>query len=105
MKSFAYVENLVEMWGLQKGILGAGGFGTPQSQALKTLEEVEELLSAIEQNNREEIIDAIGDIVVTLIMQCHLQGVTLTECLASAYNVISKRKGQMIDGQFVKQEQ
>lgn len=103
MQSYAYVENLVEIWGLEKGILGAGGFGTPQSQALKTLEEVEELLSAIEANNRDEVIDAIGDIVVTIIMQCHLQGVTLTECLESAYNVISKRKGKMIDGQFVKE--
>lgn len=103
MASFSYVENAVEMWGLQKGILGAGGRGTPQSQALKTLEEVEELLSAVEANNRDEIIDAIGDIVVTLIMQCHIQNVTLTDCLESAYNVISKRKGKMVDGQFVKE--
>jgi hypothetical protein len=31
-----------------------------------------------------------------------MQGLTLEECLESAYNVISKRTGKMIDGQFVK---
>jgi NTP pyrophosphatase (non-canonical NTP hydrolase) len=101
--SFNYIENQIEMWGINKGIIGPGGFGTSQSQALKTLEEVEELLLAVEKNNKPEIIDAIGDIGVTLIMQCHIQGITFTECLEAAYAVISKRKGKMIDGQFVKE--
>ena len=101
--SYQYIENEIEIWGINKGIIGPGGFGTAQSQALKTLEEVEELLSAIERDDRPEIIDAIGDIGVTLIMQCHIQGVTFEECLQSAYNVISKRKGKMVNGQFVKE--
>jgi hypothetical protein len=33
-----------------------------------------------------------------------MQGLKLEDCLQSAYNVISKRKGQMIDGQFVKEK-
>ena len=103
MKSYAYIENEVEIWGINKGIIGPGGFGTAASQAKKTVEEVEELVNAVCDDNKAEIIDAIGDIVVTLIMQCHIQGVTLTECLESAYNVISKRKGKMVDGQFVKE--
>ena len=100
--SFAYVENNIEAWGYTKGILGPNGFGTAEGQVLKTLEETNELIDAITNNNREEIIDAIGDIGVTLLMQCVIQGVTLTQCLEAAYEVISKRKGKMIDGVFVK---
>ena len=103
MTSFAYVENAIEQWGLEKGIIGPNGFGTAASQAKKTVEEVEELVNAICVDNKAEIIDAIGDIGVTLLMQCHIQGVTFTECLESAYEVISKRKGKMVDGQFVKE--
>lgn len=36
------------------------------------------------------------------IIQCRMQGVLLEECLQSAYDVISKRTGKIINGQFVK---
>ena len=100
--SFQYIENEIEIWGIEKGIIGPGGFGTAASQAKKTVEEVEELVNAVCADNKAEIIDAIGDIGVTLLMQCHIQGVTFTECLEAAYAVISKRKGKMVDGVFVK---
>ena len=44
----------------------------------------------------------MGDIMVTLIIQAKMQGVTLEECLNSAYKIISNKTGRMIDGQFVK---
>lgn len=94
------LEKQVEQWAKDKGILDKA---TPIAQALKTLEETTELLTAINNNDRAEIIDAIGDIMVTLIIQCKMQDLTLEECLQSAYNVISKRKGKMINGQFVKE--
>ena len=94
------LEKQVEQWAKDKGILDKA---TPMAQALKTLEETTELLIAINNNDRDEIIDAIGDIMVTLIIQCKMQDLTLEECLQSAYNVISKRKGKMINGQFVKE--
>jgi len=46
--------------------------------------------------------DAIGDIMVTLIIQCKMQGMDLQDCLESAYNVIKNRTGKMVDGVFVK---
>lgn len=46
--------------------------------------------------------DGIGDTLVTLIGVCEMEGVSLEECLALAYGVISKRSGKMIDGKFVK---
>jgi NTP pyrophosphatase (non-canonical NTP hydrolase) len=93
------LECAVETWAADKGILEKA---TPMAQALKTLEECTELCTAINKNDRPEIIDAIGDIVVTLIIQCKMQALSLEECLESAYNVIAKRTGKMVDGQFVK---
>lgn len=51
-----------------------------------------------------EIVDGIGDQIVTLIGVCEFYGVTLEGCLQMAYDTISKRNGTMIDGVFVKLE-
>ncbi len=93
------LESLVISWAEQKGIFAKGN---PDAQCEKTFEEVTELSAAIYENNKEEIIDALGDILVTIIIQAEMQGLKLEDCLQSAYNVISKRTGKMIDGQFVK---
>ena len=99
MRSYNELEALVIAWAHQKGILDNG---TPRAQAMKTWEETDELITAIEDNNTEEVIDALGDILVTIIIQAEMQGLKLTDCLESAYNVISKRTGKMVNGQFVK---
>jgi NTP pyrophosphatase (non-canonical NTP hydrolase) len=93
------LECAVEHWAEEKEILSKA---TPMAQALKTLEECTELGVAVNNNDRAEIIDAMGDIMVTLIIQAKMQGLKLEECLESAYNVIAKRTGKMINGQFVK---
>jgi NTP pyrophosphatase (non-canonical NTP hydrolase) len=90
---------LVEQWAEEKGILSKA---TTIKQAMKTQEEVNELCNAILDDNREEIKDAIGDIMVTLIIQCKMQGMDLEDCLESAYNVIKNRTGKMENGVFVK---
>ena len=159
---FEDIQILVEGWADKKGILE---HGKPIKQLLKTLEEITELHTAIEDDNLEEIIDAIGDVVVTLVIYAKMKSITLFpngseelsdskgtaqdpyflldncnkllqlekftndsiekyytvqmmlfllnqianrfdlkvwECFHSAYKVISRRKGKMIDGQFVK---
>jgi NTP pyrophosphatase (non-canonical NTP hydrolase) len=101
MRSYGELEALVIAWAAQKGILENG---TPKAQAMKTWEETDELITAIENDDRAEVIDALGDILVTIIIQAEMQGLKLTECLESAYNVISKRTGKMVDGQFVKDD-
>ena len=50
----------------------------------------------------EEIKDGIGDMVVVLTNLAELSGLTIEECIESAYEVISKRQGKMINGTFVK---
>jgi len=99
MRSYNELEALVITWAHQKGILDNG---TPRAQAGKTVEEVQELIAAIDVNNKAEIEDALGDILVTIIIQAEMQGLELIKCLESAYNVIAQRTGKMVDGQFVK---
>jgi NTP pyrophosphatase (non-canonical NTP hydrolase) len=89
----------VEEWAEAKGILA---HATTIRQAEKTLEETNELICAILNEDSHEIKDAIGDIMVTIIIQAKMQGLTIEECLQSAYNVISKRTGKMVNGQFIK---
>lgn len=98
-EKFEDLEKKVIDWASEKGIFLKA---TRMKQGLKTLEEVEELLAAIDDNDKPEIVDALGDILVTIIIQAKMNGLKLTDCLCSAYNVISKRTGKMINGQFVK---
>jgi len=99
MKDYFELECAIEQWAEDKGILAKA---TPIKQAMKTQEELTELCNAILNDDKEEIKDAIGDIMVTLIIQAKMQGMTIEECLNAAYDVISKRTGQMVNGQFVK---
>ena len=91
-------EQILE-WGVAKGILP---WAEPLSQLDKTEEEVGELRQAIFEHDVDEVQDAIGDIVVTLIMQAEAWNLTLEECVQAAYDVIKHRTGKMVDGQFVK---
>jgi len=93
------LEALVIEWAENKGILEKA---TTAAQANKTMEECQELIDAIQDDNREEIADALGDILVTIIIQAKMQNMSLVECLEGAYNIIAKRTGKMVDGQFVK---
>ena len=100
------LENKVVDSGYDRGILTTNDPDPfiRSKQLLKTEEEVAELADAIASNDREEAIDAVGDILVTLIIQTRLWNTNLYECLDQAYEVISKRTGRMVDGIFVKDE-
>ena len=89
----------VVAWAAAKGILDNS---TAFKQSLKTLEELTELMTALNNNDEAEIRDAYGDILVTLIIGAELANVDLEQCLEEAYNVIAKRTGKMVDGLFVK---
>ena len=47
--------------------------------------------------------ECIGEIICQLTALCCYYDMKLEDCLQQAYNVISKRKGEMIDGIFVKE--
>ena len=99
--SYADVEMKVVQWGEARGIVQNA---TAMSQAIKTLEETTELLAAINKKNIEETKDAVGDIVVTLIMVCAVLDINLVDCLKGAYAEIKDRKGYLTkEGVFVKE--
>ncbi|TDS14771.1 nucleoside triphosphate pyrophosphohydrolase family protein [Sphingobacterium paludis] len=145
-------ENIIT-WAQDKGIFDSS---SPLKQLTKTFEEVTELVTALVQKNEEEIVDAIGDVNVTLVILkklaestkesgdlanskifilinwiveifkkiCQNKDVTIDvvraqemlhrvaqennqtieSCTQSAYNVIAKRTGKMVDGVFVKDD-
>jgi NTP pyrophosphatase (non-canonical NTP hydrolase) len=94
-------EQEVIQWALDKGII------TPdnaKSQLLKSFEEMGEVARAVLKSNQEELIDGLGDVLVTLIILAEIKGVKLEDCLGSAYNVIKNRTGKTVNGTFIKNE-
>jgi len=92
---------LIRDWAGERGLYTKGDTKT---QFCKLMEEAGELGRAVLKNDNEEFVDAIGDMVVVLTNMAHLGGTTIEKCIDTAYNVISKRTGKMVNGTFVKDE-
>jgi len=92
--------DLIRFWAKDKGIYAKGNSTT---QYVKLMEEAGELAKALLNNDKAEIVDAIGDIAVVLTNLAELEGLKIEDCIDTAYNVIARRKGKMINGTFVKE--
>jgi NTP pyrophosphatase (non-canonical NTP hydrolase) len=90
---------LIRDWADNRGLYDEGD---KKTQYCKLIEEAGELGRAILKEDQEEFVDAIGDMVVVLTNLAHLGGVTIEHCIDSAYNEIKNRKGEMVNGTFVK---
>ena len=117
MNRFKDLNKKVIQWANDKGILEKA---TPFAQIKKTEEEVAETKDAIlaqdlgaefyinkknnKVNTQEEILDGFGDILVTVLIGCKMQNINPLDALEVAYNIISKRTGEMKNGVFVKSE-
>ena len=96
------IDNITQ-WADDKGILVSDNI--PQ-QTMKVMEELGETAGAIlKQKKTEDVIDGIGDILVTVIILSKQLGLDPTECLEHAWNEIKDRKGKTIDGTFIKEEE
>lgn len=93
---------LIRDWAKARGIYTEGNSHT---QYVKLMEEAGELAKALLDNNKHEVKDAIGDMVVVLTNLAVLEGMQIEDCIDSAYNEIANRKGKMINGTFVKSAQ
>ena len=91
--------DLIRDWANERGLYK---HGDPKTQSLKLVEEVGEICRATLKEDHDEVIDGIGDAVVVLTNLAELHGVKIEECIASAYGVISKRTGKMVNGTFKK---
>lgn len=94
--------SLVRQWGTDRNITGPNAKATVHTQFEKLREEFMELEDAIARNDQHELIDAVGDMTVVLILLAELAGVRFETCLVAAYEEIRNRKGAMIEGCFVR---
>ena len=98
----------VREWGIAKGITGAEGKGTLLGQLTKTQEELTETRDAAVlymsgiAGEKDEIIDGLGDVFVTIVLAAEMAGLRIEDCLAAAYDEIKGRTGRMEAGVFVK---
>lgn len=90
----------VQLWAKDIGLLQAD----PSRQILKIYEEISEATQAYMRGQRENLVEEIGDILVTVIVFAEQVGVNPEEALKVAYNKIKDRQGKMIDGSFIKEE-
>jgi NTP pyrophosphatase (non-canonical NTP hydrolase) len=90
----------VRKWAVDRNIYAES---SPLKQLDKTREEVDELGDGIMKGNRDEVKDAIGDILVTLVNVSFYYDLCLEECWGQAWDDIKDRKGKMINGVFCKE--
>ena len=93
--------DLIRSWADERGIYAEGNSHT---QYVKLMEEAGELAQALLNKDPYFIKDAIGDMVVVLTNLAVLEGMQIENCIDSAYNEIANRKGEMINGTFVKEQ-
>ena len=91
--------DMIREWADKRGIYDGGD---PKTQYIKLMEEAGEVGRAILKQDKPEIKDGIGDMVVVLTNLAELCGLTIEECVESAWNEISNRTGKMKNGTFVK---
>lgn len=98
----------VKKWGRDKGI------NNPTVQFAKINEEVGELAHELVRGYcggyggtvpSQETVDAIGDILVTVIIFADIIGVEPLEALQLSYDTIKGRKGVTKDGSFIKEDE
>ena len=89
----------MEEWAREKNL----DIAEPEKQMLKVVEEVGEVAAALARNNKNDLRDGIGDVVVTLVILAIQNDMDLYECLNQAYNEIKDRKGKNVNGVFVKE--
>jgi len=91
----------IDRWFKDRGIVENG---KPLAQAIKTLEETTEMFDALQRDDKEALMDAIGDIYVTLRGVCLTYGVNMEACVSTAYHEIKDRKGYLTpEGTFIKE--
>jgi len=100
MTTYAMTEIEIIRWAEARKIIPNS---TPGTQLLKAMSEMGELADATIKDNRDDIVDSVGDVMVCLIIYCALQDINLTDCMAVAYDTIKNRKGTLREnGVFVK---
>jgi NTP pyrophosphatase (non-canonical NTP hydrolase) len=98
--NFETLQSQVVRWASDRQIIPNA---QPHSQLLKAFSEMGELADAELKGNRDDMKDAVGDVLVCLINYCALRMLNPVECLDIAYKEIKDRTGTLMpNGTFVK---
>lgn len=97
-KNFMGLIELVKDWGREKKI------DNPIMQFAKVNEEVGEIAHELTRSRLQspELVDAIGDTLVTIIILADILDIDLYDALSEAYDTIATRVGETKNGSFVK---
>lgn len=106
--SFSGIPDLItkiNQWADERNLKQAD----PKIQWMHITEEVGEIRDVLLKPTKftepqAALKDAIGDALVTIIVLAHQLDLDVTECLSIAYEEIKNRKGKMVNGTFVKEE-
>lgn len=90
--------NDVTIWHYARNLIAGS---SDKDQFHKLIQECAELSDSLCKG--KDIKDDIGDILVVLINIAERNQLTLQECVQVAYDDIKDRRGQMVDGVFVKE--
>lgn len=74
----------------------------PHIQFSKIVEELGETSAAYNKRHHDDLLDSVGDLLVTISIFCHQLGIDPVDCLNMAYEEIADRTGKTINGSFVK---
>ena len=94
------ITELIKKWAVDRNVVS----GDVKSQMVKLLEEAGELAEGINKNKKDLIVDSIGDVYVVLVILCMQLGLDINDCIKVAYEEIKDRKGKLVNGLFVKEE-
>ena len=92
------LSKLIIQWHQDRNLINGS---TDKDQVLKLMQELGELSDSACKG--KDVKDDLGDMMVVMLNIMERQGVTMEECLLTAYNDIKDRKGRMVDGIFVKE--
>ena len=93
------LTSAIKLWAVERNLHSQDH----KMQTLKVGEEVGELFKAVVKNDETQIIDAVGDTYVTLVILCQQLGIEIADCVSVAYGEIKDRKGKLVDGTFIKE--
>ena len=92
------LTKLIIQWHHDRNLINGS---SNKDQVLKLIQELGELSDSVCKGN--DVKDDLGDMMVVMLNIMEREGVSMEECLLTAYNDIKDRKGKMIDGIFVKE--
>lgn len=90
----------IKKWAMERNLHSAD----PNKQALKLAEEFGELCEGLAKNRPDQVLDSIGDMYVVMTILSMQMGIDIKSCVEFSYNEIKERKGKMVNGVFVKEE-